>query len=98
MERTEELVKIITEAQDGVWIPAAIVGSLMTVILVLSGFIVKGIIKENNKKHDSNIERHKENEKLLETAIGNQTYLKVMVGKLDERSESNRDRIKKLSS
>ncbi len=50
--REQELIKVIEEASKGNWYPALIVGGLFTLLFVLSGYVIKLVLKANEDKHN----------------------------------------------
>jgi uncharacterized protein YlxW (UPF0749 family) len=96
MEPAEELLKVISDAQDGFWIPLAVVSGMLTIILVLVLFIFKITVKNNNDRHDKNDKRHSENEELLKETINNQSTLTTLVSAIEERTKMQQMILEKL--
>lgn len=49
--REQELIRVLQEASHGNWYPALIVGGLFSLLFILSGYIIKLILKANEEKH-----------------------------------------------
>lgn len=52
-EQVQEVIKIVNEANGGNWTPAAIVGSLLGVIIVLLLYIYVRDRKDSERKHET---------------------------------------------
>lgn len=74
--REEELIKILQEASNGNWYPAIIVGGLFSLLFLLSGYIVKLVLKTNEGKHA-------ETYKLLEKIVEANRKTDLLVTKLE---------------
>lgn len=80
MEQTEELIRAIEEAKVGSWFPMAIISGVFSIIILLLLYIWNQMIKNNNTRHETN-------EKLLRTAMDNQTSLTTLVNRHDVEIE-----------
>ena len=67
-EHIHEITKVANEAAVGNWIPAAIVGSLLGLIIILLLAIYGKDKKSNNK-------RHEDSEKLIQSLASNHDEL-----------------------
>jgi len=73
-EHIQEIKEIVNQASSGNWIPAAVVASLVGVIVILLLMIYKRDKKEIEKKHDDLNEVTK---KLTDLTTSNQKLLAV---------------------
>lgn len=97
-EELLKLFKMVTENSKGdFWLPLASLGGLFGIIITLIIVILSMIVKNNDKRQDRN-------EKTLGKIEDNQTALRMLTEKFDERLEShqgqisdNRQRIKDLA-
>lgn len=65
MDTNEELVKMIDQANDAVWFPVAIVGTLLGFIIFLLSYIWKKSEARNEERHKEHEKRHDDNEKII---------------------------------
>lgn len=80
-----ETQKIIELAQQGNWIPAAIVAGFLGLIITLLLYIYR-------KDRDSSYKRHEENEKLVKELARNQTTMKeILIEMVSENKSRDRE-------
>jgi hypothetical protein len=85
-EITQEVLKAIAKSNDGVWMPIAIIGGALSLIIVLLLFIYNLQQKGSNK-------RHFKSEETLTNLEKNQTELRILSQKYDTTLTSHQGQI-----
>ena len=88
-EQVQEVVKIINEANNGNWIPIAVVGSLFGIIVLLLLYIY-------NKDRKISIYKHKDIEDIQSKLSLNNEKLTILVNRHDVKLEEHDKRLAKI--
>tara|TARA_R100000951_G_scaffold78118_1_gene65931 strand:+ start:1020 stop:1301 length:282 start_codon:yes stop_codon:yes gene_type:complete len=88
-EQTQEIVKIINEANTGNWIPMAVVGSLFGIIILLLLYIY-------NKDRKISIYKHKDIDEIQSRLSSNNEKLTILVNRHDVKLEEHDKRLEKI--
>ena len=98
MDKQEEFTKMIEQSNDGWWFPFTIVGSILSVVIMLLIYIWNLERKKNDERYQEAIDRNKEQEqrhKEHEETINKLTNVITRLTVLTERSVED---IKELKS
>jgi hypothetical protein len=90
-EHVTETARVITEANNGNWIPAAVVGSLFMVIIMLLLYVY-------NKDRKTSYYRHKDTEGIQNKLIANNDTLKILINRHDVIIDQHEKKLNRIES
>lgn len=91
MEQSEEIIKAIENANNGMWFPIATIIGVFGVVIMLLLYIWKQSQKTNDK-------RHLDNEKMIYELKDTTKVLSDLVIKIETRQEFQQKEIDQMSS
>jgi hypothetical protein len=86
---TEELIKVVQNANSGNWMPLTIVAGVFGVVIILLVYIWKQKMKEDERRHDSH-------EKILTQLTENERVAFATLAELKLLTQSNKERLDKI--
>ncbi|MFT5724175.1 MAG: hypothetical protein ACI9JN_001292 [Bacteroidia bacterium] len=96
MDKYDETAKMIEQANNGVWFPVAIVGSLFLLMVSLLLYIWKQDKARNIELHSEHADRHKKSEDIILNLSENALTQAVLNTKLTMLIERNTEDIKEI--
>jgi uncharacterized membrane protein len=88
-EQVQEVVKIINEANNGNWIPIAVVGSLFGIIVILLLYIY-------NRDRKISVYKHRDIDEIQSRLSTNNEKLTILVNRHDVKLEEHDKRLAKI--